>query len=128
MFDIFEILLFRYTYYIVLYIKLYHIYTYICCFKSIPFLSCTACTAFLHEFLNYITLISIDLSALSQRCKAIVEEAKQLKDDFSDVAGGVREGMQLTKQDLQDVLGMFKGWWVSSSYQMGVISYGCFQQ
>ena len=35
-----------------------------------------------------------------------MEEAKQLKDDFSDVAGGVREGMQLTKQDLQDAGGI----------------------
>ena len=41
-----------------------------------------------------------------------MEEAKQLKDDVRDVAGGVREGMQLTKQDLQDGFrGEFKGWW-----------------
>ena len=33
--------------------------------------------------------------------KAIVEEAKLVTDDVRDIAGGVREGMQLTKQDLQ---------------------------
>lgn len=64
---------------------------------------CTACTAFLDAFLNYITYICQAICRLYlNRCKAIVEEAKQLKDDVRDVAGGVREGMQLTKQDLQD--------------------------
>ena len=33
--------------------------------------------------------------------EAIVEEAKLVTDDVRDIAGGVREGMQLTKQDLQ---------------------------
>lgn len=44
---------------------------------------------------------------LSKARQAIVEEAKQLKDDVRDVAGGVREGMQLTKQDLQE---QTRGW------------------
>ena len=30
-----------------------------------------------------------------------MEEAKQLTSDARDVAGGVREGMELTKQDLK---------------------------
>ncbi|CAE7818246.1 unnamed protein product [Symbiodinium sp. CCMP2592] len=38
---------------------------------------------------------------LSKARQAIVEEAKLVTDDVRDIAGGVREGMQLTKQDLQ---------------------------
>lgn len=33
-----------------------------------------------------------------------MEEAKQVKDDMRDIAGGVREGMQLTKQDLEETM------------------------
>ena len=40
-------------------------------------------------------------SQQSQAFQAIVEEAKQFKDDVKDVAGGVKEGMELTKQDLK---------------------------
>lgn len=39
---------------------------------------------------------------MSKAKQAIVEEAKQVGDDMRDIAGGVREGMQLTKQDLED--------------------------
>lgn len=44
---------------------------------------------------------------LSKAKQAIVEEAKQLTSDARDVAGGVREGMELTKQDLKEHT---KGW------------------
>lgn len=44
---------------------------------------------------------------LSKAKQAIVEEAKQLSSDARDVAGGVREGMELTKQDLKEHT---KGW------------------
>ncbi|CAK9104536.1 unnamed protein product [Durusdinium trenchii] len=44
---------------------------------------------------------------LNKARQAIVEEAKQVKDDMRDIAGGVREGMQLTKQDLEE---QTRGW------------------
>ncbi len=61
---------------------------------------------YIYYFILYYTTVQSQVQLVSTRaistCKAIVEEAKQLKDDVRDVAGGVREGMQLTKQDLQD--------------------------
>lgn len=54
----FDILLCRYTYYIVLYIKLYHI---LCCFKSIPLFILYSLYSFFGCVLNY-HIISIDLS------------------------------------------------------------------
>ncbi|CAJ1400364.1 unnamed protein product [Effrenium voratum] len=44
---------------------------------------------------------------LSKARQAIVEEAKLLSEDAKDIAGGVREGMQLTRQDLK---ASTKGW------------------
>eukprot|EP00933_Yihiella_yeosuensis_P062115 TRINITY_DN65050_c0_g1_i1.p1 TRINITY_DN65050_c0_g1~~TRINITY_DN65050_c0_g1_i1.p1 ORF type:complete len:505 (+),score=140.44 TRINITY_DN65050_c0_g1_i1:57-1571(+) len=45
----------------------------------------------------------------SKAAKALAEEAKLVKEDVRDIAGGVREGMQLTKQDLEAQSKVWKG-------------------
>ena len=96
--DVFDIISYRqHTYYFILYI---YILFYICIIIIIIII------IIIYYFILYYTTVQSQVQLVSTRaistCKAIVEEAKQLKDDVRDVAGGVREGMQLTKQDLQD--------------------------